>query len=74
MPPAGRNRQKAAAREAAGDALLRLLPRCARFPEAAYAACTALAIAFPSDAPVIAEAVAQHAAAITAATADHGRA
>jgi len=66
-------RQRADARESAGDALLRLLPRCARYPEAAYAACTALAMAFPADATVIAGAVAQHAAAVTAATGDRGR-
>lgn len=65
--------QQAAVREAAGDALLRLLPRCARYPEAAYAACTALAMAFPGDAAVVAGAVAQHAAAVTAATGDRGR-
>lgn len=60
-----RSRQ-AGEREAAGDALLRLLPRCALHPEAAYAACTALAIAFPANAAVIAGAVAQHATAVTA--------
>jgi hypothetical protein len=54
--------QQAAVREAAGDALLRLLPRCARYPESAYAACTALAMAFPAKAAVVAGAVAQHAA------------
>jgi hypothetical protein len=63
----------AAARDAAGDALLRLLPRCARYPEAAYAACTALAMVFPADAAVIAGAVAQHAAAVTAAIGDRSR-
>jgi hypothetical protein len=66
-------RQRAAVGAAAGDALLRLLPRCARYPEAAYAACTALAMAFPADAAVIARAVAQHAATVTAATGDRGR-
>jgi hypothetical protein len=68
--PSGRAlpRQHAGGPEAAGDALLCLLPRCARHPEAAYAACAALAMAFPADAAVIAGAVAQHAAAVTAAT------
>ena len=61
--------QLAALRRAAGDALLHLLPRCARHPEAAYAACLALALAFPADAAVVAGAVAQHAAALTACTA-----
>ena len=61
--------QPAALRRAAGDALLHLLPRCARHPEAAYAACLALALAFPADAAVVAGAVAQHAAALTACTA-----
>ena len=61
-------RQQAGVPEAARDALLRLLPRCAGYPEAAYAACAALALAFPADAAVIAGAVAQHAAAVTAAT------
>lgn len=59
--------------KAAGDALLRLLPRCARYPEAAYGACTALAIAFPADATVIAGTVAQQATATTTTTANHGR-
>jgi hypothetical protein len=74
QPPGGASPpQNAAEQEAAGDALLRLLPRCARYPEAAYAACTALAMAFPADATVIAGAVAQHAAAVIAATGDRGR-
>jgi hypothetical protein len=62
--------QRAALRRVAGDALLHLLPRCARHPEAAYAACVALALAFPADAAVVAGAVAQHAAALTAALGD----
>jgi hypothetical protein len=62
--------QQAALQRAAGDALLHLLPRCARHPEAAYAACLALALAFPADAAVVAGAVAQHAAALTAALGD----
>ncbi len=52
QPPGGASpRQRAAVGEAAGDALLRPLRR---YPEAAYAACTALAMAFPADATVIA--------------------
>ena len=62
--------QQAAPRRAADDALLHLLPRCARHPEAAYAACLALSLAFPADAAVVAGAVAQHAAALTAALGD----
>jgi hypothetical protein len=54
-------------RREAGDALLRLLPHCARYPQAVHAACTVLAMAFPADAAVIAGAVAQHAATVQAA-------
>ena len=46
----------------AGIALLSLLPRCARYPEAAHAACAALARAFPAHAAAIARAVARNAA------------
>lgn len=74
QPPGGASApQNAAAQQAAGDAMLRLLPRCARYPEAAYAACAALAVAFPADAGMIAGAVAQHAAAPTTAAGNHGR-
>ena len=66
-------RQQAAVQKAVGDALLLLLSRCARYPDAAYAACTALAMAFPADTAVIAGAVAQHAAAVTAAIGDRSR-
>jgi len=59
--------------KAAGDALLRLLPSCARHPQAAYGACAALAMAFPADATVIAGAVAQQATATTTTTANHNR-
>ena len=65
---AGANAATAGDREAARAALLRLLPRCARYPVAAYAACTALAMAFPAEAVVIARVIAQHAAVITAVT------
>jgi hypothetical protein len=61
---------QAAQQRAAGDALLHLLPRCACYPEAAYAGCLALALAFPADAAVVAGAVAQHAAALTATLGD----
>ena len=46
----------------AGIALLSLLPGCARYPEAAHAACAALARAFPAHAAAIARAVARNAA------------
>ena len=64
----GANAATVGDREAARAALLRLLPRCARYPAAAYAACTALAMAFPAEAAVIARVIAQHAAVITAVT------
>ena len=51
----------------AGTALLSLLPRCARYPEAAHAACAALARAFPAHAAAIARTVARNAAAATPA-------
>jgi len=57
----------------AGTALLSLLPRCARYPEAAHAACAALARAFPAHAAAIARAVARNAAATTPATAARSR-
>lgn len=60
-------------RREAGDVLLRLLPRFARYPLAMKAACVALAMAFPADALVIAGAVAQHAATVKAAAGDRSR-
>ena len=60
-------------KEPARAALLRLLPGCARYPRAAYAACTALAMAFPGDSAMIARAIARHGAVITAAVAEHSR-
>lgn len=57
----------------AGTALLSLLPRCARYPEAAHAACAALARAFPAHAAAIARAVARNAAVTTPATAARSR-
>jgi hypothetical protein len=59
--------------EPARAALLRLLPRCARYPRAAYAACTALAMAFPGDSAMIARTIARHGAVISAAFAEHSR-
>ena len=53
----------------AGTALLSLLPRCARYPGAAHAACAALARAFPAHAAAIARTVARNAAAATPAAA-----
>ncbi|MGH3222061.1 MAG: hypothetical protein ACRDPY_25740 [Streptosporangiaceae bacterium] len=50
-----------AAAAGAGATLLSLLPRCARYPEAAHAACAALARAFPAHAAAIARAVARNA-------------
>lgn len=67
------NAATAGDREAARAALLHLLPRCARYLEAAYAACTALAMAFPADAAVIAGAIADHVAVVAAAARDHSR-
>ena len=58
---------EASRRREAGDVLLRLLPRFARYPLAMKAACVALATAFPADALVIAGAVSQHAATVKAA-------
>ena len=57
----------------AGTALLSLLPRCARYPEAAHAACAALARAFPAHAAAIARTVARNAAVTTPATAARSR-
>jgi hypothetical protein len=54
----------------AGTALLSLLPRCARYPEAA---CAALDRAFPAHAAAIARAVARNAAVTTPATAARSR-
>jgi hypothetical protein len=49
----------ALADEGARDAVARILPRCARYPESAYAACLALARSYPECALDIAAAVAR---------------
>jgi hypothetical protein len=51
----------ALADEGARDAVARILPRCARYPESAYAACLALARSYPECAVDIAAVVARSA-------------